>query len=235
MEIFYRHCFSSDASRGKERPLGFSREKCYRNFVETVDLELCNVTLLLDVAKGKREEHFLAKEDRFRFIEISEGTEAGSFLRLIEMASSLQREKETIVYFVEDDYLHRPGWCQILLEAFTVSGVDYATLYDHKDKYFYDVYSGLRSKLFITKSCHWRTTPSTTNTYAMRLSTLQDDLNIHRKYSEGKKISDDHQKFLALGRRGATLVSSVPGYSTHAEPMYASPCIDWNPLFEDES
>ena len=33
-------------------------------------------------------------------------------------------------YFLEDDYLHRPGWCDVLLEGFTVNNASYVTLYD---------------------------------------------------------------------------------------------------------
>ena len=44
-------------------------------------------------------------------------------------------------------------------------------------------------------------------------------------------ISADHQKFCALGKRGATLISSIPGWSTHIDRDFVSPCINWNAFF----
>ena len=32
--------------------------------------------------------------------------------------------------FLEDDYLHRPGWCDVLMEGFTVDNDSYVTMYD---------------------------------------------------------------------------------------------------------
>jgi hypothetical protein len=99
------------------------------------------------------------------------------------------------------------------------------TLYDHKDKYF--LYPDLTSRIFASPTCHWRTTPSTTNTFALHFRTLLRDLDLHRRYSEGRAISADHEKFCRLQSRNVILVSPMPGWSTHAEPEFASPCIDW--------
>jgi hypothetical protein len=109
---------------------------------------------------------------------------------------------------------------------------DYVTLYDHKDKYFFPMYHSLQSRIFHTKSCHWRTTPSMTQTFAVRWKTLMEDLSIHRKFSKSRQISQDHLKFLALSRQGRTLISSLPGFSTHAELEFASPCFNWTQLQE---
>lgn len=224
IEVFYRSCIFSSISHRKLRIPHFSKEKCYHNLIQTMDSEKANLTKILDVAKGDREGHFLSQEN---VIEIREGTESGAFLRLIEYVAALNLHPETIVYFVEDDYLHRPGWVDVLLEGFQIESADYVTLYDHRDKYFYPMYNNLKSRIFATSSCHWRTTPSTTQTFAMRFKTLLRDLKIHKKYSEGVAISKDHQKFLHLQKKGRCLISSVPGWSTHAEPKYASPCTNW--------
>lgn len=225
IEVFSRHCFLSDASRHKKRFERFSRELCYQNLLETMDFQRANLTFFYDAAKG--EEHFLKRETRHPVIRISEGTEAGSFLRLLEEVEKRQYDPETILYFVEDDYLHRPGWVDVLLEGMHLPGVEYATLYDHKDKYFSRVYRDLVSRIFVSPSCHWRTIPSTTQTFAVRWKTLQRDLPIHRKFSTEVAISKDHEKFCALSKRGSLLVSPMPGWSTHAEPEFASPCVDW--------
>lgn len=227
IEVFGRYCFFSSISQHKLRLPGFSREVCYENLIKTMDLSQANFTCFLDTAKGPKERHFLVNERRFPVIEAQAGTEAGAFLRLLAVVLDLPLDPETIVYFVEDDYLHREGWVKVLKEAFQIPGVEYATLYDHKDKYFWPMYQNLTAKIFVTPTCHWRSTPSTTHTFATRFKTLKRDESIHRKFSENRLISADHQKFLALQKRGALLVSPMPGYSTHVDTDFASPCVDW--------
>lgn len=224
IEVFSRHCLFSPISHKKKRLNGFSKEKCYQNLLQTVDKNKANLTFFLDLANKPYEEHYLSLKDA---IIMNEGTEGGSFLFMMNYVLALNLHPETIVYFVEDDYVHKPHWVDVLLEGFEIPGVDYVTLYDHNDKYFFPMYSSLKSKIFATKSCHWRTTPSTTQTFAAKFKTLVRDFAIHKKYSENKMISLDHKKFLHLGKKGSVLISSIPGWSTHAEPEYASPCVDW--------
>jgi hypothetical protein len=214
IEVFVRHCLFSAASAHKKRPLGFSREACHHNLLNTLDSR-ANVTYFLDTAREG--DHFIKNVPH---IAICEGTEAGSFLRLLEYIERLDLHPDTIVYLLEDDYLHKEGWIDVLFEGFTLP-VDYVTLYDHRDKY--TGYPKLTSRLFVTESCHWRTTPSTTNTFATRFRTLKEDMAIHRKFSLNRKITADHDKFCCLERKGAMLVSSIPGWSTHAEPEFMSP------------
>lgn len=214
IEVFVRHCLFSDASAHKQRPPSFSHEACHHNLIQTSD-ERVRFTYFLDTAR--KGTHFIQKEPH---IEICEGTEAGSFLRMIERVESLDLHPDTIVYFLEDDYLHKPGWIDVLLEGFSLPA-DYVTLYDHRDKYV--DYPKLTSQIFVTPSCHWRTTPSTTNTFATRFGTFVQDRSIHRRFSLNRKITADHDKFCCLVRKGAMLISSIPGWSTHAEPDYFSP------------
>lgn len=226
IEVFCRQAFFSSISAHKKRLSNFSHEACYLNLLKTLDPAQARLTFFFDAAKGPLSGHFLHRCKDYPIIEFEKGTEAGSFLYLLEHVRSLDLDPDTILYFVEDDYLHRKGWLSILKEAFALPGIDYATLYDHKDKYF--LYPRLQSKIFATSSCHWRTTPSTTNTFAVRFKTLMEDFSIHRKYSSRGPITADHDKFLCLQNRGRVLISSIPGWSTHAEPEFASPCVNWD-------
>jgi hypothetical protein len=225
IEVFSRHCIFSKISQHKKR--FSSRENCLNNFLATIDRKKANVTFFLDIAYGKYEDHFLYGHTDDRVVTVEGGSEGKAFLKLLDYIEKLDLLPDTIIYIVEDDYLHRPSWVQVLLEGFSLPNIDYVTLYDHKDKYFAPMYRKLTSQLFATSSCHWRTTPSTTNTFAMRYQTFLEDLPIHRRFSINRKISADHTKFCALSRRGRTLISSIPGYSTHDEIEFASPCIDW--------
>jgi hypothetical protein len=231
IEIFVRHCHFSDVSPHKNRLSGFSRQKCFENLLATLDPKKANATFLLDTFHPSEKKHFVLEQSDYPVLEIKEGTETGSFLRLLDHVTSLKLDPETIVYFLEDDYLHREGWADILLEGFTLPEASYVTLFDHCDKYILPQYKDLSSKIFHTASCHWRTTPSTTNTYAMKFKTFLDHLPIHRQFSLDRKITADHEKFLELGRQGAVLISSLPGWSTHIEAGLASPCTDWEIFF----
>jgi hypothetical protein len=238
IEIFVRHCNFSKLSYNKERIFGFSKKLCHQNLMETTDWNKANITFFLDTFVPTQEKHFLYEEQEkekkqgreIRIIEMQQGTEAKAFLFMLDYVKKLALRPDTIVYFLEDDYLHRPGWTDILLEGFKIPKVDYVTLYDHNDKYFFPEYQELKSKIFCSPSSHWRETPSTTNTYAMRFSILLRDLEIHEKYSENCEISKDHAKFCELSKK-FLLISPIPGWSTHCEPKYASPCIDWERFF----
>lgn len=234
IEIFVRHCNYSAVSAHKSRLAEFSKERCLSNLLSTLqDEQDVNVTFFLDTHHPEwlmEGGHFVRKQQHYPVIEFKGGSETASFLFMLEHVYNQKYSADTIIYFLEDDYLHLPHWPQILREAFQLPGVDYATLYDHKDKYFFPQYAELRSKIFHTASCHWRTTPSTTNTYAMLFKTLKKHIDLHRCYSLGRTITADHEKFCRLAEDGAVLVSSIPGFSTHAEPDFASPCTDWEKL-----
>lgn len=230
IELFVRHCNFSEISQHKSRFPSFSRKKCYDNLLQTLDPKRVNVTFLVDTFHPSPTRHFIFNQIEYPVIEIKEGTEAGSFLKLLDLVSSKKLTPDTIIYFLEDDYLHRDGWVDILLEGFSIQEASYVTLFDHRDKYFFPQYQRLESKIYHTASCHWRTTPSTTNTYAMKYHTLKSHLSVHREFSLGRKISSDHDKFLKLNNMGASLISSIPGWSTHVETEYASPCVQWELL-----
>jgi hypothetical protein len=84
------------------------------------------------------------------------------------------------------------------------------------------------SHLILTPTTHWRTTVSTTNTYACTASTLKKHFNIHIKYCDlVEKWTKDHDKFIHLWNEGSNLVSCIPGYSTHVEGNMLSPIIKW--------
>jgi hypothetical protein len=233
IKIFARHCKFSSNSANKERPSFFSREGCFNSFLNTID-EHCELNVCFDgVLSGSG--HFLENEKykgKFNLYEKTGGSDAQSFLNLLDTAIASDFSDEDILYFVEDDYLHNVGWPKILREGFKYIDVDYITLYDHNDKYFYEMYEDLVSKVGCTPSAHWRTIPNTTNTYACKGSTLRRDFAIHVKYCDIQKgLTRDFDKFRHLAKEGKTLINSIPGYSTHCEPKYMSPVVNWEEVY----
>jgi hypothetical protein len=224
IKIFVRHCNISKNSIGKNRPEWFSREGCWINLKNTID-SATNITVLFD---GKPDDtHFLKNETDINIVYKTGGSDAHASLNLLQYVQNLNIDDDDIIYFLEDDFLHIKGWTNILREGFEYISADYITLYDHYDKYTLNMYEELQSKILVTPSIHWRTTPSTTNTYAMLGSTFKKHYDIHVSFCNlDKGITHDHDKFLKLWSIGSNLISCIPGYSTHCDD-FLSPIINW--------
>jgi hypothetical protein len=225
INVYLRHCYHSKIQQtpGKQRPKWWDKEKVFQNFKNTLNPETTNYMVVYDEYYGGIKDTFLSKEERVHII--NSGGEAKSFLETLNLVKNTAHRKGEIIYFLEDDYIHRPGWDKILLEGFELYA-DYVTLYDHRDKYM-ELYRDFRTKILHTDSSHWMATPSTTNTFAVEYSTLMNDFETHIRHSTNVEPSTDHQKFIELSQKGRVLISSIPGYSTHCQADLLSPCINW--------
>jgi hypothetical protein len=139
------------------------------------------------------------------------------------------------VYFLENDYLHKENASTILREGFEI-GADFVTLYDHPDKYipalsggnlYIEEDGGEVTKIYLSKSSHWKITNSTTMTFAAKVSTLKRTEHILKKHTS-EKYPEDFKMFLELRQENNILLSSIPGYSTHGETAWLSPLNDWS-------
>jgi hypothetical protein len=166
-------------------------------------------------------------------IKCSSGSSASTFNVVLSMALKNTDDKE-IVYFLENDYIHRPNSKAILEDGFDI-GADYVALYDHPDKYINGDKGGNPlvegggeiTKVFLGKRCHWKLTNSTTMTFAANVKTLREDEPILRKWTTGT-YPHDFQMFLELRDRGRTLVTPLPSYATHGDLPWLAPLIDWD-------
>jgi hypothetical protein len=224
IEVFLRHCYYSHLQYSSNcRPSWWDKEKVFENFKRTLNPETTNYTIIYDKHHGEIENTFLKNEENV--YEIDCGKESLSFIETLDYIISQDFENDTIIYFLEDDYIHRPNWDKILIDGFTLP-VEYVTLYDHGDKY-QEMYKDFMTKVLHTELSHWMPTPSTTNTFATKFKTLKEDYVIQKKWSVGYEPSADHAKFIELNQRGKNLISSIPGYSTHCQKDFIAPCIDW--------
>lgn len=224
IKVFLRHWNGAVDRKQHVRPYWFSYDKCYQS-IKTADADL---HILLD---GTKDNHHTSLDGSY-VVEYVGGSDAASLHYCLNYIQKQNLKDDDVIYIVEDDYLHRPGWEKVLLEAFQTFDVDYVTLYDHPDKYFLPMYDDLQSKILHTKSCHWRTTPSTCNTYAAKWKTFKKHWETHIKYCLPENTHDgyDHTKFLDLWDQGSNLISSIPGYATHCESPFLSPLFDWSKL-----
>lgn len=235
IEVFLRHCYYSKLQElpDRTRASWFNKIKVFENFKNTLNPELVNYTIVYDEFYGSIDKTFLSQEENVEIIKC--GSETDSFLRTLDIIQSKNLNDDTIVYFLEDDYLHRPGWSEILLEGFTI-GSHYVTLYD------FDLFiaSGYLCEIFTTPSSHWRAVPATTNTFACKYKTLLEDLEIHKKHSingikevEGFHFSKDYDKFWELQQQYRYLISPMPSWSTHCDANHISPVIDWKKIINE--
>lgn len=221
IQVYLRQCYYSDLEKkpDRSRPSWWDKKKAFENFKNTLDSSLVNYTIVYDEHYGDIQDTFL--KDEKNVVKINCGNEGLSFISALQLAIK-SNEDDQIVYFLEDDYLHLPGWTDVLLDAFS-RPFDYVTLYDHPQHYMINV----SSYVIPTKLSHWRQIPYTTNTFAAKIKTLKEDLDIHQKHSIGYEFTWDEGKFLDLKEKGRTLVSSIPGYSTHCHSDFLCPLVNW--------
>ena len=221
---------NSEVSKHKQRPMEFNRETLFEKILHSLKGTQDSVELIvfLDTFKCKEvnteHTHFTQESTReFKIVQKECGSEANAFLNLLHHVKEQAYHKDDIIIFLEDDYLVGDTWIDVVKEGLYFA--EYVTLYDHPDKYS-SMYANLTTVIFKGSKKHWRTTPSTTNSYAMKVSTLLRDFAIHEEYSRGVKVTRDHEKFLALWKT-SSLVSCIPGEWSHEEiGMQTSICGD---------
>ena len=235
IEIFIRHCYYSKIQElpDRIRPSWFNKIKVFENFKNTLNPDLINYTIVYDEFYGSIDKTFLAKEKNVEIIKC--GNECDSFLKTLEIIQSKNLSDDTIVYLLEDDYLHRPGWSEVMLEGFEINS-HYLTLYD----FDFFIAKGWLCEIFTTPSSHWRAVPATTNTFACKYKTLIEDIEIQKEYSiygiremDEYSYSRDYNKFWELQKQERYLISPMPGWSTHCDENHISPIIDWKKVVNE--
>ncbi len=124
----------------------------------------------------------LLSRKNFYRLEVTHLGQTPAFYHLVNLALN-ELDDADIVYFIEDDYLHVPQAGGILEEGLNV--FDYVTLYDHPDKYgvfgkgrnpyVNDECLSEPTQVFKGREVLWRTTNSTTHSFACRVGTLRED------------------------------------------------------------
>jgi len=229
IRLFQLHCNFSELSQNKLRPEWFNREKIFDSLMLTLD-ERVEYTAFHDSGNGEIKDHFLQNKNVNKISEKG-GSGAQTFVNLLNHVIKQDYNDNDIIYFLEDDYLHKPGWINVLLDGFKYINADYYTLYDHPNKYYPELIDKFSTSLFVTPTAHWRTTMSTTNTYACEFKTLKKHFNIHIQHCDLEaKWVKDHDKFTHLWNIGSNLISCVPGYSSHIEENMLSPITDWSQI-----
>lgn len=227
IHIFYRHYNVQGKGSGR-RPYWFDYEKCFINLLNTIEDKNVDLHVIMD---GDIGDNFIQKyKDRYTLHSISTGSDYDSYIETYNYAKNLNINDKDLIYFLENDYMHVGGWVDKVIELFSsYKGLNYVSLYDHLDKYNVvdegPDYSDLFSKIILTDSHHWRTTPSTCGSYIIPKNILMEDEDIN---TGGP---GDHNKFEKLNEeRNRFVLTPIPGLSTHCVDGLLSPTIEWDKI-----
>jgi hypothetical protein len=246
MLVYYR---LSDKNRRGKAPSYFTNENCLNNFLKNFYLDKNEIILICDNISDETESWI--KKYNLNYIKTNLGN-SGSFDFCLNHAIKNLNDDD-LVYFVENDYLHRPESRKVLEEAFSTFNADYVSLYDSPEKYenhynvnyknfvnfSFGIFENFKSKIYCGLECYWRTSNSFTMTFATKIKILKDDYdifkyNIHdigEKSFEYRTIPRDYELFLMLNLvRNRNMVTPMPGYCTHGDLL--SPYVDWKKYYE---
>lgn len=232
MKIIYR---ISDAGYNKVKPLYIDNTNCLKNAVEVFGKE--NFHVIADNISDKTNSMIWEcgiEDKQIEYVSVGHG--AGTFNLALNWA--LQQDDSEVIYFLENDYLHKSESYKLIMEGMEL-GANYISLYDHPDKYipsnrggnpYIEEDGGEVTKVYLSNSCHWKLTNSTTMTFASKVSTLKEDEVVLRKWTNMGNYPRDFDMFMELREKGKSLMTSIPGYSTHGETAWLSPLTDWGVL-----
>jgi len=229
MKIIYR---ISDTGYNKIKPDYIGNEQCLKNATEV--FKDADWSIIADNVSEPTENMIRKYVDENCIKWVSVGHGAGTFNMALDEA--LMYSDDEIVYFIENDYLHKPQSKEILEEGFNL-GASFVSLYDHPDKYLEPSQGGNPycdggaedTRVYITNNCHWKITNSTTMTFATRVKTLKRVQPILRQHTSGTH-PNDFQMFLELRHNNELLITSIPGYSTHGETAWLTPLTNWSKI-----
>ena len=226
MRVIYR---ISDAGYNKVKPEYINNENCLKNATE-VFKDADWLVIADNVSKETDEmiQKYVRKSD---ILYVSVGHGAGTFN--IALDTALKYDDDEIVYFIENDYIHKPNSQKILEEGFEL-GAPFVALYDHPDKYLdpskggnpYCEGGAEDTRVYLSDSVHWKITNSTTMTFAAKVLTLKKYEDTLRNFTN-ETHPNDFQMFLHLREQGGLLLTPLPGYSTHGETAWLSPLTNW--------
>jgi hypothetical protein len=249
MLVYYR---LSDKNRRGKAPSYFTNENCLNNFFKNFHIKDTDKIFIIADNVSDSTIQWL-KSYNVEIIRTNLGN-SGSFDFSLKHAM-LNSHNSDIVYFVENDYLHRNNSREAMDEAFNILNADYVSLYDSPEKYEYhynlnynnyvdfgqNIFNNFKSKIYYGFKNYWRTSNSFTMTFAMKKDLIRHDYEIFKyelididqdNYSY-KKIPRDFELFNILSTiKNRKLLTPMPGYSTHGDLL--SPNIDWLKVFNGD-
>ena len=229
MKVYYR-LSNLEAGIPKKKIPNATKQHCLENCIKEFGNE--NITIVGDRLNDETKSY--VKSLNLRLVEVDNGSGAGTFRDAYNLAIE-ENDDDQIVYLLEDDFLHKPGSKDLLIEGVLTWPNNYISGYDHPDKYLnrenggnpYIEDGGEVTRVTKSKSCHWKITNSTVMTFAAYVSRLRTDKDLLMKHSKGN-ITDSFRFFMELAQtKKVGVLTPIPGFSTHCETAWLTPFGDW--------
>ena len=224
MKVIYR---ISDSGYNKVKPNYINNEICLKNALKT--FKNANWSIIADNISSETNNMIQNNISRNHILYVEKGNGAATFNLALDEAIA-HSDSDEIIYFLENDYLHKPGSLKVIEEGISL-GAEYITLYNHPDKFIPPQYGGnpevdsdggYSTKLYRGSKNIFYTVNSTTMTFASKVKTLKNDEEILRKWTNGTH-PHDFRMFLDLRNQNRTLLCPVESFSTHGESLYLAP------------
>lgn len=260
MKIFYRISPSKSGYK-KDKPDYINNENCLENFIinfgipcfnnyENVKVNyLCIINDVKDfyvnenkysidekIAYNKLIEDWIVElKYLFDHRTVSYGNGAESFNYALDLALEIEDDEE-IVYFVENDYLHRETSYEWILDGLNNMNFDIVSLYNHPDKFLppsqggnpnVDTQGGYLTKIYQGKLGHWMLTDSTTMTFACKVKVLRKYEQIFRKHTTGTYPRDYDMFKELIVENGLRLATPIEPVATHGETKWLTKYYEW--------
>lgn len=220
--IIYRCCGAeTNGDCRPDRPEWFDKRNCFNSIYRQVrNDDRFSMRIIYD---GDTLSNYIAQFGLPIFTIRNKSNEA-SFKTQLDYAEKLNAE---YTYFLEDDYLHRSGAVDALLDGFGRGGL--FSLYDSPDRYSRTDDIPYPARVERGKICHWRTAESTTCTWAADRATIKQALPL------AKECGLEDRLFFRRAQQelGLQLWTALPGFSAHIVKGEMSPCISWKSVNDE--
>jgi hypothetical protein len=202
------------------RPHWYRKDKCLRSFLHAVEFAKDVIDRVIFVHDGPEGILFNMIPDKFDVVKINTCDNLKSYHTVLGIADNLNSN----LYFVEDDYLHKPE--SILSLDLVLPDLKYASTYNHPVYRIEDWdaagFPPIKDNTFISKNNkYWKITGYCCYTYGIENS-------VYKEVSPMLKAMGlfDIGTSVEMHRRGFPLWTSEPGLSTQVDP-YLSLGVDW--------
>lgn len=214
MIVYYRLCHIPSTNP----PPVFEDDKyrlnrlCLKSFVTAFEKVNPHVVFLCDYCPP---EYTQMIESLVPFTKEIIHTQIGINETCLKQYDLYEKTTEDKVLFIECDYLW-VGSGKTIVQA--IEELDFVSPYDHPDKYDLKEVSEIR----IAGNHHFKSTISTTSTFACRRDKYNEFIEVFKKYGY-----IDHTRWVEVKEKGGTLWSPIPTLATHMVKSYLSPTIEW--------
>ena len=214
---------------------GITKQNCFNNFIDVYGIETLNV--IADNCNPYAIEYIKSKGINPVITNLGNNR---SFIYALDLAINNAENDDDIIMMQEDDYLHLPEGKKYIREGLDIA--DYLSLYDNPDKFLsYDkggdniliTDNSEETRVYLTKSSHWKLTNSTCMSFSARVKTLKEDYNELNYFCQSHF---PHPMDFALwcflkDNKKRKLITPLPGRSAHVG-LQMSPLINWKEVLE---